>query len=234
MRSIVNMCLHAVVGAFILVAFNAVGNAQPWQTQAQWHRLLNKDVPGTLILDDQGVEFRSSKITHRWTYIEIHSFSLSTRELTLTSYQNRAWHEPGELSFRFNWTEPMPPEIAAQFAERVAKPVQNGVPLLGVASLAELPAHHKTWSGGSNGTLRLKDRGIDYVTKDGRDSRAWRWEDIQTIANPNPYELRVAAYRETFEFDLKQPLSRSVFEQLWDRLFNADLNLSAGGAGEHR
>jgi hypothetical protein len=66
--------------------------------------------------------------------------------------------------------------------------------------------------------LRLRDDGIDYLTE-GRDSRNWRWADIQTIANPNPYELRVTAYREIVEFDLKQPLSRSLFERIWDQLY---------------
>ena len=45
---------------------------------------------------------------------------------------------------------------------------------------------------------------------------------------------RVTAYRETVEFDLKQPLARVVFEQMWDRLYAADLNLSVGGGEAHR
>jgi hypothetical protein len=224
-----------VIVAVLAVASSTVGSAEPplWQTPAQWHRSLKKTVPGTLVLDDEGLEFRSTKVNHRWTYAEIHTFDLSTRELTLTSYQNRSWHKPGELTFHFTWSEAIPPDIAAQFSERVGKPVRSGVPLPSVAILSEIPAHHRVWSGGSNGTLRLKDSGIDYVTKDSRDSRTWRWVDIQTIANPNPYELRVAAYREVFEFDLKQPLARTVFEQMWDRLYAAELNLSAGG-GEPR
>jgi hypothetical protein len=128
----------------------------------------------------------------------------------------------------------MPPEIAAQLTERVGKPVRNGLPLPSAAVLTEIPAHRRMWSGGSNGTLRLKDTGIDYVTENRRDSRTWRWADIQTIANPNPYELRVTGYRETVEFDLKQPLARAVFEQMWDRLYAADLNLSLAGGEEHR
>jgi hypothetical protein len=90
------------------------------------------------------------------------------------------------------------------------------------------------WSGGSNGTLRLKDSGIDYVTENGRDSRAWRWADIQTLANPNPYELRVTGFREIVEFDLKQPLSRELFERMWDYLYAAGLNLGSATGGEHR
>ena len=125
-------------------------------------------------------------------------------------------------------------EIAARLTERVGKPVRNGLPLQSVAVLSEIPAHRRMWSGGSNGTLRLKDTGIDYVTANGRDSRTWRWADIQTIANPNPYEFRVTGYRETVEFDLKQPLARVVFEQMWDRLYAADLNLSVDKGEAHR
>jgi hypothetical protein len=237
MRNHVNISAGALLGA-MLVPYGAALASPPqsghWQIAAQWHRLLKKAVPGTLALDDDGVEFRSAKLNQRWAYVNVHSFDLSARELTLVSYENRPWHEPGERSFHFTWSEPMPSEIAAQFTERVGKPVRNGVPLPGIAALSEIPAHHRMWSGGSNGTLLLKEGGIDYVTENGRDSRTWRWADIQTIANPNPYELRVAGYREIFEFDLKQPLSRAVFERIWDHLYAADLNLGAGTGGERR
>ena len=80
---------------------------------------------------------------------------------------------------------------------------------------------------------RLKDDGIDYVTESGRDSRSWRWADIQTLANPNPYEFRVTGYREIVEFDLKQPMSRNLFEVMWDHLYTTGLNLSPGGGPLH-
>jgi hypothetical protein len=239
MSTSVYISVAALASGVLVVALNgaALANAaqsEHWQTPAQWHRFVKKAVPGTLLLDDEGVEFRSAKFNQRWAYVEVHSFDLSTRELTITSYQNRRWHEPGEQRFQFTLSEPMPPEIAAQFTERVGKPVRNGIPFPSVAAMAEIPAHHRLWSGGSNGTLRLKDSGIDYVTEDGRDSRSWRWADVQTLANPNPYELRVTGYREIVEFDLKKPMSRDLFEIMWDHLYAAGLNLSASGGDEHR
>jgi hypothetical protein len=238
-RSKVNISAAAALGSVLVVVSNCAALASPaqtvhWQTPTKWHRLLKRPVPGTLLLDDDGVEFRSAKFNQRWAYVEIHSFDLSTRDLAITSYQNRHWHEPGEQRFQFTLSEPMPPETAAQFTERVGKPVRNGIPISSSTAVAEIPAHHRMWSAGSNGTLRLKDNGIDYVTENGRDSRAWRWADIQTIANPNPYELRVMAYREIVEFDLKQPMSRDLFELLWDHLYAAGLNLSPSEGGEHR
>jgi hypothetical protein len=209
--------------------------AAQWQAPAKWHRSLKKAEPGTLLLDRNGVEFRSAKFNHRWKYIEIHTFDLSLRELTLLTYENRPWHEPGERPFRFTLAEPMPAEIAAQFTDRVGKPVRNGMPMAKIGTILEIPVHHRVWSGGSNGTLRLKDDGIEYVTDNGRDSRSWRWVDIQTIANPEPYEFRITGYREIVDFDLKQPLPRAVFERLWDRLYATGLNLSASpGETQHR
>lgn len=206
----------------------------PWTTTAHWHRPLRKTLPGTLVIDTGGVEFRSQKFTGRWPNVEIQTFDLSSHELTLTTYEKRRRHEPGVQRFSFAVDQPVPAVIAAQLTERVGKPVRNGVPLPSVAALSEIPAHHRMWSGGSNGTLRLKDSGIDYVTENDRDSRTWRWADIQTIANPNPYELRIAGYREIVEFDLKQPMSRDLFEVMWDRLYTGGLNLSVSGESEHR
>ena len=231
MRSKATLSL-ALASGFLFagqVAWAANAQFEHWETPAKWRRSLQKAVPGTLVLDENGVEFQSKKFTHRWSFVEIHSFDLSLREFTLLSYQNRPWHEPGERPFHFTLGEAMPPEIAARLTEQVGKPVRNGAPVASTAAVVEIPAHHRMWIGGSNGTLRLKDDGIDYVTEDGRDSRSWRWADIETLGNPNPYELRVTAFREIVEFDLKQPLSRALFERMWDRLYATGLNLSAAG-----
>ena len=120
--------------------------------------------------------------------------------------------------------------IAWRCEPRTISELANGSEVAQVpdaSAVAEIPAHHRKWSGGSNGTLRLKDDGIDYLTENDRDNRSWRWDDIQTIASPYPHELRVTGFREIVEFDLKRPLSRDLFERMWDRLYAAGLNLSA-------
>ena len=223
----------AMCGIVAAAWIPAWAQTQAWQTSAKWRRIFKKAERGTLTLDADGVEFRSPKFNRRWKYLDIHTFDLSQRELTLLTYENRPWHVPGERPFRFRLTEPMPPDAAAQFTNRVGKPVRNGAPIAGSAAIQEIPAHHRAWLGGSNGLLRLKEDGIDYVSESGRDGRSWRWEDIQTIASPNPYEFRVTAFREIAEFDLKQPLARDVFDKLWDRLYAAGLNVSSAHGEIH-
>jgi hypothetical protein len=225
--------ISALGGASLLVPNAASQNPPRWQTIAQWHQPLVKPVPGTLVIDGDGIEFRSAKLNQRWAFVEIHTFDLASQELTLWTYQKRHWHEPGERPFHFTLKEAVPSEVVAQLSERVEKPVRNGIPLASAQVLSEIPAHHRTGWGGSNGMLRLRDDGIDYITE-GRDSRNWRWADIQTIAHPNPYELRITAYREIVEFDLKQPLPRPLFERIFDQLYAADLNLATSEASEPR
>jgi hypothetical protein len=190
-----------------------------WQSAARWHRTLEKSLPGTLLINDTGVEFQSAKLKERWAWLDIYSFDLSAREFTLISYRNRPWHEPGDRRFHFTLAQSIPPSVASELTTRVARPVRNGDPQPMAAATAEIPAHRRAFSGGSNGIIRLRNDGIDYVTKDGRDARSWRWDDIETIANPNPWELRVGGYREIAEFDLKQPMPRELFERMWDRLY---------------
>jgi hypothetical protein len=234
MKRYVYISVIGALGGFSWLAPNAASQNQPhWQTTVRWRESLAKLVPGTLVIDDGGIEFQSTKFRQRWAFIEIHTFDLTAQEFTLWTYQRRHWSEPGERPFHFALTEAMPLEAVARLSERVQKPVRNGIPLPSAQVLSEIPAHHRTRWGGSNGTLRLRDAGIDYVTE-GRDSRSWRWADIVTLANPNPYELRVAAYREIVEFDLKQPLPRSLFERIWDRFYAADLNLTPAAEGGER
>ncbi len=210
-----------------------------WQTAAQYRQVLKRAIEGTLLFDNDGVEFRAPKFSQRWLYGEIKTFDLTgARELVITDYENRHWHEPGERSFRFTLSPPMPPGIAAEFTARVGMPVRNGDPFpgdknTGAATIAELPAHRRGRFGGSNGTLRLREDGIDYVAAGGRDGRSWRWADIQTLANPHPWEFRVMGYREIVEFDLKRPLSREMFDRLWSRLYAQDLNVAPPEGRQH-
>jgi hypothetical protein len=233
MRSYVYFSIIGALGGWSLLAVNAADQPR-WQTAVRWHRSLNKALPGTLVIDNDGIEFQSRKLKQRWAFVDIHTFDTDSHELTLWTYQRRPYHEPGERPFRFTLSEAIPLDVAALLSERVEKPVRNGVPLAEPQAVAEIPAHRRTWFGGSNGTLRLNDGGIDYVTEERHDSRSWRWSDIQTIANPNPYELRVTAYREIVEFDLKQALPRATFERMWDELYASDLNLFGSERGERR
>lgn len=186
---------------------------------------------GTLSIDSDGVAFRfNTGKTLRWPFLEIETFDLTnSRQLVLRSYENKRWHRPGERDYTFHLAEAAPPQIAAALAERVGKPSRNELSSPDVAAFASIPSRHATRFGGSNGALRFTDRGIEYTTAESGDSRNWSWSDIRTLANPDPYHLRIDGYRETYDFLLKEPLSRKLFDKLWDYVYAKDLNVSAEG-----
>jgi hypothetical protein len=201
----------------------SVATVTEWQSPARLHHFMTK-TGGTLVINNHGVEFIPKKGSPlRWSYVEVQSFHLSARRLDLKTYQNRSWHLHGDREFHFRLTNAVPPAVAEEFARRVQKPVENGRPDPGASGFASLPTRHRTFGGGTNGVLHFRDEGIDYVTTKGRGSRSWRWSDIETIANPNPYHFRVQGYRETFEFELKQPMSRKLFDRLWDEVYGRGL-----------
>jgi hypothetical protein len=211
--------VQSAAGSSLQVPPGSTTTAAPWQSPAQLRHLITK-TRGTLLIDDRGVEFRPKKGPPlRWSYVDIQSFHLTSHRLDVETYQNRGWHFPGDRTYHFHLTNGVPPAVAEEFARRVQKPVENGRPNPSAPDQAALPARHRTFGGGTNGVLRFRKDGIDYVTAGGRGSRSWRWSDIQTIANPDPYHFRVQGYRETFEFELKQPMPRKLFDQLWDAVY---------------
>lgn len=205
-----------------------------WQTPARWRHGMTGKSSGTLALTDTGVEFRPAKGEPlRWAFEEIQTFHAAPRRLELTGYQNRRWHFHGERSFRFDLESEMPPSVAATLAARVGKPAANGLPNPSAPAFATLGARHRTRGGGTNGVLRFRESGIDYVTDSSRGARSWRWADIQTIAQRDAFHFSVGAYREIFDFELKEPMSRALFERLWDEVYArglSGLNVEGGEA----
>jgi len=211
-----------------------VATAARWQSPARLHHFMTK-ATGSLVINNQGVEFIPKKGPPlRWPYVEIQSFHLSAHGLDIETYQNRRWHLSGDREFHLSLTNAVPAAVAEEFALRVQKPVENGRPDPGASGFASLPARRRTFGGGTNGVLHFRSAGIDYVTSGGRGSRSWRWSDIQTIAHPDPYHFRVQGYRETFEFELKQPMSRRLFNRLWDAVYGRGLKGLAYSEGRQQ
>lgn len=201
-----------------------------WESQARLRHGLG-GISGTLTLGQDGVVFRPTKGSSlHWPFLEVATFDLlSPRRLVITGYENRSWHRHGERKYRFDLSTAMPPDIATELARRVAKPVRDGNPNPAATSFATIPARHRTFAGGTNGTLRFGPDGIDYITTDGKGGRSWRWSDIETLANPDPFHLRVNGYLETFTFELKQAMPQELFDRLWGEINARDMNTGAFG-----
>ena len=161
----------------------------------------------------------------RWPFSEIQGLEVSAHELVLRTYENRPHHEPGDRQYRFELQSDLSPQLAEKIAGWLGKPNQNADPDPRAQSFASIPAKRQKPLGGRNGELRFGAGGINFIAADAGDARAWRWADIQTIANPDPYHFRVAGYLETYEFELKEPMSAQLFDRLWACVYGQGLNL---------
>lgn len=195
--------------------------ATGWQSPARLHRML-RSIPGTFTVGAEEVEFSSQKgFSRRWPFVEIQTLDLWPRRIVLTGYEKRGRLRPGTRRFEFALELELPPAVAAELAQKVGRPIRNGIPQPEAAGCTEIPAHQRTALGGtkSNGVLRFCDRGMDYLTETTMEGRSWRWTDIRTLSNPDAYHLILFGYRDTYSFDLKQPLARELFDRLSDAIY---------------
>lgn len=211
----------------------STGAILSWQTEARLDRnLLHAKSRGTIVINDKGVTYQSrSGRNLSWTFLDIQTFVLAPHRLVLETYMNRSMHLPGEQTIQFNLSEAVPPVVGASLASRVRRPSQNTIPDPESPGFASIAVHHRSLAGGTNGFLRFRDGGLDYVTNSPRDSRSWRWEDLQTLSDPDPYHLFVFGYRDTYTFDLKEPLARTLFDRATDKIVVQAEQDSAGAPG---
>jgi hypothetical protein len=182
-----------------------------WRSPAKLRHIAGKET-GNLAIGADGIQFKSAKRDAvKIPYLEVQTFILSPHFLAIETYQNRKRHVPGVERYKFELGEAVPPTVAAELAREVQRPTQNAIPDRTAQGIV-IPAHHRTVGGGTNGILRFRNDGIDYVTGTANDSRSWRWADLQTLSASEPYHLLV------FGFDLKEILPESLFYRMVDAL----------------
>lgn len=209
----------------------------PWQSPARLHRPfpLSKE-RGTLSVDVGGVEFRSESGKKQiWKPLDIQDLEIAPRKLVLHTYGTRGLHRLGADTKEFDLEQTVSPAVAASLAAGVGRPSRNKIPKSASSESGEtaaiygsIPAHHRTPFGGTNGILRFRAGGIDYITSSPGDSRSWRWNDLQTLASEDLYRLSVFGYLDTYNFDLKEPLDRSAFDRATAELSRHAQSPSAG------
>ena len=237
MRLKVGLIAGFLLGIFSAPAVGAQEASIPkgsltWRSPAMLHKTIGKE-NGEIVIDDAGVEFRPARgTTFNLAFLDIQTFRLSPRRLEIETYKNRTHHRPGMQRYRFELSQDVPSTVAAELARGVRRPSQNAVLDPALPNLENIPAHHRTRTGGTNGILRFGQGGMEYVTSTSGDSRSWRWADLQTISNPAPYTLFVFGYRDTYTFDIKEPLSRALLNRLTDEIYSHGTEARTGDGPE--
>jgi hypothetical protein len=185
--------------------------------------------PGTLLIDENGVEFRSTagKASRRWDYLALKQVRiLSPTRITLGTYEDQGRIRLGaDRSYSFEVTGAIPADLVGFLLARLERPFVTAVmPPLPPTTLFSVPVKHARTGRGSDGTLTLYDTGIAYVTEREGQARFWRFRDVYGVLALDRYRLQVLAYEggsgETrpFTFELKTDLPPGMYDALWQRV----------------
>jgi hypothetical protein len=239
---------NRIVSLFVALLAIASARGAELSYEVRHHRAL-KDHAGVLTINEKGVSYQQAlpegkrkkppkkppKLESvQFDYQDIQELRVSPDKLVLVTYKDRKWllgidkefefYLPQGKSFEAAYTM-LKDKLDRRFVAAVAEP-QPGL-------LWELPVKLLGRIQGSDGVLQVGPDRIVFKTDRPRQSRTWRYQDIENASTSDRYQLTLTTYerakthygsRKGFNFQLKQPLDEKRFEMLWKRV-NQDKGL---------
>lgn len=192
---------------------------------------------GMLTIDDAGVSFQEKyqngkppkhPHTWHWDYQDIQQLKISPRSLSVLTYKDNKWKLGADRQYDFNLVSEDSFEESYQVLKsRLDQRLVAAMAGTLASKLWELPVKHLGTFGGDEGTLQVGTSEIAYESPNKRNSRTWRFEDIDNISTSGPFELTITTFerarldyggRKQFNFQLKQCLGEARYNDLWLRL----------------
>ena len=243
-------------GVGLLVALLAIvpAGAADLTYEVRHHHALNNH-SGILTIGETGVSYRQvvpegkrkknpkGLENVQFDYRDIQELWVSPDKLVLVTYKDRKWLLGVDKEFEFNLRKGrsfedaytmLKDKLDRRFVAALADPRPG--------ALWELPVKLLGTIQGSEGVLQVGPNRIVYRTDRPRQSRTWRYEDIENVSTSDRYQLTLTTYERArahygsmkgFNFQLKQPLDEKRFEALWKRL-NQDKGLQFLNSIEER
>lgn len=206
-----------------------------------------KDHHGVLTIDGQGVAYHQSPSEKqkaktkppklesvRFDYDDIQQLWIAPGKLVLVTYRDRKWFLGVDKEFEFFLPE-------GQSFEDAYKMLRDRLDQRLVAALAdtlpdalwEMPVKLLGTFRGSEGVLQVGPERIVFKTPRERQSRTWRYQDIENVSTSGPFQLTVTTFERAkthygsmrgFNFQLKERLDPKRYDLLWKRV-NQDKGL---------
>ena len=226
-----------------LLAIAPVGAAE-LSYEVRHHRLLENHA-GVLTIGEKGVGYQQvlsdgkgrkhPKLESvQFDYQDIQELWVSLDKLVLVTYKDRKWLLGVDKEFEFFLPKGQSFDAAYTMLKdkldrRFVAAVADSQP----GMLWEIPVKLLGTIQGSEGILQVGSDRIVYKTDRPRQSRTWRYQDIENVSTSDRYQLTITTYERAkshygstkgFNFQLKQPLEEKRFDALWERL-NQDKGL---------
>jgi hypothetical protein len=184
--------------------------------------------PGALTISPSGVSFTEAHHFWHWDFQDIQQLKLSPKALTVLTYQEDKWKLGAGHQYEFDLRsdrtfEDAYPMLKSLLDQRFVA----AMPTRPVQILWEIPVKHLLRFSGDEGVLRIGSAELVYSSDQEGASRTWRYEDIDNISSSGPFQLTITTFeraqahygnRKGFNFELKQPLDETRYNDLWLRL----------------
>jgi hypothetical protein len=192
------------------------------------HDRLLRDRIGELIFGETGIEYRTKvKGDARiWKYEDIQQLGLlSSKELTIISYEDSKWKLGKDLFYRFTITKgEMTSALWTQLQAKLKRPVVSALFPQDIVAKFTIPVKHMRGFSGTQGILEIGEEYILYKTTVPKDSRIWRYQDISSVGTTGPYQMRLTSMDRAenesggdrnFIFSLKKRLAPEAYDFIW-------------------
>ena len=216
--------------ALAMLVFSGRALAQEFKYQVEHDHVLGS-CKGELIINQDGVEYRTSKKEHarKWTYVDLEMIKLrSPEKLELLTYESARVKLGRDSTFEFKVLDgEFTKELSDFLLRRVERPLSTTFVASEEKPRYAIPVRHRHTFGGDQGTLKVyADRLVYESQKKQESSRSWRWSDIQGISRNSLYQLSITTYEpklggptKTLNFDLKQEVNDAMYNDLWTRVY---------------
>lgn len=215
--------------SIILIFLSVVLLAGPFALAQRYefpveHRHLLRNCRGTLIVTPAGITYETGhrQDARSWRYTDLQGIKvLAPGEIELATFEDQRRLLGRDRFFHFRLLQgEIPPAALALLFANTTRPVVSNIPPSAApgespgsaaAPLFRVPVKHRHRWGGCDGVLSIYPDRVDFESSDvPRDSRSWRYSDLDGFARPERYRLEFIAveriafssYR-TYVFQLK-------------------------------
>jgi len=184
---------------------------------------LARDRPGRLVFGPEALEFQPQKgEVRRWPYLEMQRLELTTEgEVRLKLYKDARWKADRDERFRFQakgLTDAA--GLARTLRERMGERFVARIPLEEGTALWRGGAKLLRGWGGPEGEFVLETAGWRFESPERGQSISFEDRLTANVSSMGDLQLSVAARDGlgNYEFQLKTPLPRTLYEAWWHRL----------------
>ena len=151
---------------------------------------------GNLIISNDQIRYEADLRDHSriWTYADVKKVERKgLRRFIVYTYEDQALQLGRDKPFEFDFLDGVVSDEVFNFVlVRVGQPAHPAAPAAApTRERYEIAAKHLHSFGGCEGTLKITDTHIEYVTDYKKDARLWKYLDIKRIEHKAPYRLSI-------------------------------------------